>query len=339
MLPMTMEIRPIQPEESGALARITVDAYRQLFEAASLGEYEDELANVDARRLDSEVFVADEDGVLLGGVTYVPDCERAMSEFDDPDAAGIRMLAVAPHLQGRGAGRALVKYCIERARADGRARIVLHSTPVMLVAQAMYVQLGFLRTPDLDVFYDGEPYSEAEPLHLISYTLNLQAAPGAANHVVVEHLEFKLVDPLGDLASQLLLRYYDELRERFPDGFDPGEEATQQLGSFDAPSGTFLVAFSDGDAVACGAIRCLSGDTAELKRMWVRPDVRGRGVGRSLLDTLEEAGRVMGYRRLRLDTSAHLPEAVALYRSASFNQIPDYNGNADAAFWFEKTLN
>jgi GNAT superfamily N-acetyltransferase len=153
-----------------------------------------------------------------------------------------------------------------------------------------------------------------------------------------ESLEFTRVDPRGDLATRLLLRYFDELRERFPSGFDPGEEGMRQLDSFAAPSGTFLVAIIGDDAVACGAMRRLSDDTAELKRMWVSPDVRGRGVGRSLLEALEEVGRAMGYRRLRLDTSAHLPEAVQLYRAAGFDEIPAYNGNIDAAFWFEKTL-
>ena len=173
MLRDVMEIRPIEPDECGALGQITVSAYRQLFSADSLGDYEEELANVEARRLDSEVYVAVDHAVLVGGVTYVPDAQRAMSEFDDPEAAGIRMLAVNPSHQGHGAGRALLEACIARARSDRRARIVLHSTPVMVVAQAMYVRAGFVRAPDLDVFYDGEPYSEDAPLHLISYVLSL----------------------------------------------------------------------------------------------------------------------------------------------------------------------
>jgi ribosomal protein S18 acetylase RimI-like enzyme len=168
-----MEIRLIRPDESAALGRITVAAYRQLFSTDSLGSYEDELADVEARRLDSEVYVALDDGHLCGGVTYVPDSGRAMSEFDDPDAAGIRMLAVDPAFQGRGVGHALVEVCIARARVDERARIILHSTPVMVVAQAMYVRLGFVRAPEFDVFYDGEPYSTEEPLHLVAYVLTL----------------------------------------------------------------------------------------------------------------------------------------------------------------------
>lgn len=168
-----MEIRLIRAEESEALGQITVEAYRQLFDAESLGPYEEELANVEDRRIDCEVFVAVADDEVKGGVTYVPDSKRAMSEFDDEGAAGIRMLAVAPTYQGHGAGRALTEKCIERARADRRERLTLHSTAVMTVAQAMYVKLGFVRVPELDIRYGGEPYSEDDPLHLIAYTLTL----------------------------------------------------------------------------------------------------------------------------------------------------------------------
>jgi len=173
MLRVAMEIRLIRAKESETLGRITVEAYRQLFDTESLGPYEEELANVEARRLDSEVFVAVTDGEVRGGVTYVPDSKRAMSEFDDEGAAGIRMLAVAPTYQGHGAGRALIEKCVERARTDRRERLTLHSTSVMEVAQAMYVKMGFVQVPELDIHYGGEPYSEDDPLHLIAYTLTL----------------------------------------------------------------------------------------------------------------------------------------------------------------------
>jgi ribosomal protein S18 acetylase RimI-like enzyme len=96
-----------------------------------------------------------------------------MSEFADPDAAGLRMLAVGPQFQGAGAGRALTEACIARARGEGRRRIVLHSTPVMEVARAMYERLGFVATPGLDLFVTRPPYSDDEPLRLIAYVLEL----------------------------------------------------------------------------------------------------------------------------------------------------------------------
>jgi ribosomal protein S18 acetylase RimI-like enzyme len=107
---------------------------------------------------------------VIGGVTYVPDAGRAMSEFSDPDAAGIRMLAVRPDRQGAGAGKALTAACIEQARSDGRSRILLHSTDVMKVAQDMYRRMGFVEVPELD---DWVLRSPGPDLRLIAFSLAL----------------------------------------------------------------------------------------------------------------------------------------------------------------------
>jgi len=169
-----MLIRRLRTEEYDALGQITIAAYRHLEKVSYLGPYEEELVAVARRDLDSEVFVAlGDDSTLLGGVTYVPDATRHMSEFDDPEGAGIRMLAVDPAHQGHGAGRALVERCVERAREDRRGRIILHSTPVMVRAQALYESLGFERAPVLDVTFSEEPFSPSEPLLLIAYVLEL----------------------------------------------------------------------------------------------------------------------------------------------------------------------
>ena len=85
--------------------------------------------------------------------------------------------------------------------------------------------------------------------------------------------------------------------------------------------GTFLVARDEGRAVACGAVRMLDQTTAELKRMYVEPDQRGRGIGRAVLDGLEAAARKIPARRLVLETGSHSPDALALYRGAGFTQI------------------
>lgn len=167
-----MMIRLIRPDECDELARITVAAYRQLNGGAPLGPYESELRDVDTRRRDSEVFVAlDEDGTLMGGVTYVPGPDRAMAEFSDPVACGIRMLAVDPARQGRGAGRALVQTCIDRAREEHRGRIILHSAPTMTLAQSMYVAMGFVRAAELDDYVHDGPYHDGEGLHLRAFVL------------------------------------------------------------------------------------------------------------------------------------------------------------------------
>ncbi len=166
-----MEIREVGEAEHEALGEVTVAAYRRL-RGSPLGSYEERLRDVSGRSLDCVVLVAiGVAGEVMGGVTYVPHPETAMSEFSDPDAAGIRMLAVDPARQGEGAGRALTLACIERAREEGRHRLMLHSTPEMKVAQAMYERLGFTRAPDLDEWVTDPPLDDR--IHLMAYVLNL----------------------------------------------------------------------------------------------------------------------------------------------------------------------
>jgi ribosomal protein S18 acetylase RimI-like enzyme len=167
-----MLIRLIHADDCDTLARITVEAYRQLNGQEPLGPYEKELRDVDGRRRDSEVYVAlDDVGALVGGVTYVPGPQHAMAEFTDPGGCGIRMLAVDPAFQGHGVGRALVETCITRAREQHRERIILHSAPTMGLAQAMYVRMGFREAPELDEFIHEGPYTDGEPLHLRAFIL------------------------------------------------------------------------------------------------------------------------------------------------------------------------
>jgi ribosomal protein S18 acetylase RimI-like enzyme len=169
-----MEIRPVQPDEYEKLGRLTVRSYRHLSGGEPLGDYEQVLADVQARVLDCEVFVAVDDlDTVMGGITYVPGPHTSMSEFEDPDAAGIRHLAVDPRFQGSGVGRALLKVCIDHARELKRPRLRLHSTTPMVIARAMYERMGFTRAPEFDIFFTDPPYSKEEPFHLISYVMEL----------------------------------------------------------------------------------------------------------------------------------------------------------------------
>jgi GNAT superfamily N-acetyltransferase len=119
-------------------------------------------------------------------------------------------------------------------------------------------------------------------------------------------------------------------------------EAMPTPATFDdleAPSGgAFLVAREDGRAVAGGGLKRLGPGVAEIKRMYVAPDVRGRGYARRILTAIEDAARELGYERVRLDTGGSQPHARALYESAGYVEIDDYNGNHVAAYWGEKVL-
>ena len=131
----------------------------------------------------------------------------------------------------------------------------------------------------------------------------------------------------------LLEAYAAEVRERFDGEIDCC--SLEPLVDDDVD----LFAWCEGGRfVGCAGLRPLEGGAAELKRMYIAPEARGHGNGRRFLDGLEEEARRRGYTRLRLDTGAPMPEAQALYRSAGYREIPDYNGNTAAALWFEKQL-
>ena len=149
----SVQIRHARPAEYAALGELTVAAYASVDPSTLEGAYAEELRDVAGRAAGADVLVAvegDDDGPILGGVTYVPDPSSPSAEFAEPDAASIRMLAVATEARGRGAGEALASACIERARAAGRGQIVLHSTDRMTVAHRLYGRLGFVRDPSLD---------------------------------------------------------------------------------------------------------------------------------------------------------------------------------------------
>ena len=154
-----MEIRLIRPDEHETLAGVTVDAYRR----ADTGDrsflspgYEHELRDVTGRAAVADVLVAvDDDGTLLGGLTYIPPGPNPLSEHREPELASIRMLAVAAGAQRRGIGRALTEAAMDRARAAGAPGMILHSTWVMTTAHRLYEKLGWVRDPSLD--WEPEP--------------------------------------------------------------------------------------------------------------------------------------------------------------------------------------
>lgn len=170
---MACTVREAMPGEYASIGQLTVDAYEALVGAGELRGYRDELLDVAGRAACGAVLVAVDGDELLGAVGYVAGPGTAMSEFDDLDACGIRMLAVAPARQGEGAGRVLVEACIERGRRARRRRVQLHSTPAMVVARGLYERLGFERTPARDVVISEEALDADAPLVLLAYELTL----------------------------------------------------------------------------------------------------------------------------------------------------------------------
>ncbi|MCW3003168.1 MAG: MarR family transcriptional regulator [Conexibacter sp.] len=99
-----------------------------------------------------------------------------------------------------------------------------------------------------------------------------------------------------------------------------------------------MVVFDGDDAVAGGGIKRLDADACEIKRMYVVPEARGRGLGRVLLEALEAQARRLGYRVARLDTGPQQPGAQRMYETAGYRAIQNFNANPFASFWGQKTL-
>jgi putative acetyltransferase len=135
----------------------------------------------------------------------------------------------------------------------------------------------------------------------------------------------------GALEAELLATY---------DG-DPGSGGLPAAPIFEPENGgAFLVGRIDGEAVACGGIARFDEATAEIRRMYVVPTARGRGLSRQVLAALEDEARGLGYSFVRLETGNLQAEAIGLYVSAGFGPIPRYGpfANDPKSVCFEKRL-
>ena len=121
----------------------------------------------------------------------------------------------------------------------------------------------------------------------------------------------------------------------------PGSGGLPAASIFERPArGTFLVGRLDGTPVACGGISRFDETTAEIRRMYVVPAARGRGLSRRVLAALEDEARALGYSFVRLETGNLQAEAIGLYTSAGFGPIPRYGPFASdpRSVCFEKRL-
>lgn len=139
-------------------------------------------------------------------------------------------------------------------------------------------------------------------------------------------------------ASDLIEAMIAEVSELYGARIDAPGKPTATAQELLPPNGACVVGLLDGDPVAVGAVKRLEDGLCEIKRMYVVPRARSRGVARALLIALEDAARDLGYQRVRLDTGRSQHHAKALYESYGYREIPDYNGNPFASFWGEKEL-
>jgi len=167
----------------------------------------------------------------------------------------------------------------------------------------------------------------------------LVAAMGEVHRLLrLAGLRIERVSPADAAGRRCVARYFEELGRRFEMGFDPASSLPAEDRDLIPPAGAFLVGSIDGEPVACGAIKTIEPGVGSLKRMWVADDVRGLGIGRRMLQALEAEAPALGLRVLRLETNRELGEAIRLYRTAGYREVPRFNDDPYAHHWFEKRL-
>lgn len=153
-------------------------------------------------------------------------------------------------------------------------------------------------------------------------------------------LELRPASPVAPESHAILVEYFTLRAEEFPGG---AYASTYPVASaFEPPAGVFLLAGPEGAPVGCGGIRRLADSPAgiryEIKHLFLRPETRGRGWGRAILEDLERRAREWDAAELVLDTHHTLEAAGALYARSGFTQIERYNDNPNATRWYRKEL-
>jgi DNA-binding MarR family transcriptional regulator/GNAT superfamily N-acetyltransferase len=167
----------------------------------------------------------------------------------------------------------------------------------------------------------------------------LVQAMGVVERLLTAGLVEVAVEAPNTAAARFCLQsYFAELHSRFDSGFDPTRSISASAEELTEPVGLLLVARLRGEPVGCGALKRHPGAPAEIKRMWVAADARGLGVGRRILNELEQHARQRGADVVHLETNRTLSEATSLYRSAGYAEVDAFNDEPYAHHWFEKRL-
>jgi DNA-binding MarR family transcriptional regulator/GNAT superfamily N-acetyltransferase len=197
---------------------------------------------------------------------------------------------------------------------------------------------GHAEVRELDRLSDELAASVLEPLDDEQRARLLAAQAEVRRLLAISMVQIDLERPASADARWCLSHYFAELDARFEEGFDPGRTWAAEGTALTPPSGAFLVARVHGQPAGCGALRTLGPGVGEVARMWVDRAHRGLGIGRRILEGLEQQAVGLGLDCVRLDTNRVLDEAKAMYRGSGYVEIARYSDNPYANHWFEKRL-
>src|SRR5947209_2088092 len=215
---------------------------------------------------------------------------------------------------------------VSPSRSDARVRVV------RLTAAGRRERAALDRRSDQLAESLLVPLSTEQRQRLVAAMREVERLLSAAS------VEITPVDPQHRDARYCLAEYVAELNRRSTRHFDPSVGATALPHEVRPPAGQFFVIYLRGEPVGCGAVKHHRRAPAEIKRMWIASHARGLGLGWRLLETLEQCARAGGARIAQIETSAVLTDALALYRSAGWTEVPPFNHEPFADHWLEKRL-
>jgi DNA-binding MarR family transcriptional regulator/GNAT superfamily N-acetyltransferase len=215
---------------------------------------------------------------------------------------------------------------VEPSAADGRVRT------------ASLTDAGLAERSLLDQRSDDLAISMLRPLSERQRARLAEAMAQVERLLVASSVQLAACDPRHPDARACIQAYFSELSQRFDGGFDPARSIAAADADLTPPAGLLLLATLHAEPVGCGAVVFADDASAQIKRMWIAPAVRGLGLGRRLLADLETRAAASGARTLRLETNRALGEAIGLYRSAGYREVGAFNDDPYAHHWFEKKL-
>ncbi|MFI7130438.1 GNAT family N-acetyltransferase [Nonomuraea sp. NPDC050153] len=207
------------------------------------------------------------------------------------------------------------------------------------VRTARLTRAGLDEREELDRRSDEAAAAILEPLSGTQRDRLVAAMSEVERLLLASMVRVDVLDPRHPGARHCLQAYADELARRFEGGFDPARSISATDAELRPPAGLLLVAELHAEPVGCVAVKLhRAAGSAEIKRMWVDPAVRGLGLGRRLLAEAEGKAAAHGIRTLRLETNRALAEAVALYRACGYREVAAFSEEPYAHHWFEKRL-
>jgi ribosomal protein S18 acetylase RimI-like enzyme len=151
-------------------------------------------------------------------------------------------------------------------------------------------------------------------------------------------VDIRVVDPSHPDVEACFEAYFEDIEERAGVTLDPATRAAAKPDELRPPAGSLLIAYNGAEPVGCAAVKHHPGEPSDIKRMWVSPAVRGRGIARRMLAELEALAAASGAGAVRLETNRNLSEAIAMYRSSGYREVEPFNDEPFAHHWFEKQL-